>query len=45
MECARQFAVEHYEIAYLPEKAREVLSRFDDKAIHLQLSYELIYDV
>ena len=44
IESVRQFAGEHYETTHVPEKAREVLSRFHYKRIHLQLRYELIYD-
>ncbi len=45
IESVKQFAGENYETAYVPEKAREVLSRFDDKSIHCELRHELLYDL
>jgi antibiotic biosynthesis monooxygenase (ABM) superfamily enzyme len=45
IESVRKFAGENYETAYVPEKAREVLSRFDDKSIHCELRHELQYDL
>ncbi len=42
MESVIQFAGENYETAYVPKKAREVLSRFDDKSIHCELRHELL---
>lgn len=34
IESVKQFAGENYETAYVPEKVREFLSRFDDQSIH-----------
>ncbi len=45
IESVRQFAGENYETAYVPAKAREVLSRFDDKSVHCELRHELHYDL
>ncbi len=45
IESVRQFAGENYETAYVPVKAREVLSRFDDKSVHCELRHELHYDL
>ncbi len=45
IESVKQFAGENYETAYVPEKAREFLSRFDDKSIHCELRHELLYDL
>ena len=41
IESVKQFAGEDYEIAYVPAKAREVLSRFDEKSIHCELRHDL----
>ena len=40
-EAVRQFAGEDYERAYVPQKAREVLARFDERSQH----YEIIEDI
>ena len=40
----KQFAGENYETAYVPAKAREVLSRFDAQSIHCELRHILKYD-
>jgi len=45
IESVKQFAGENYKTAYVPEKALEVLSRFDDKSIHCELRHELLYDL
>jgi len=36
-EAVKQFAGEHYELAYVPPKAREVLARFDERSQHYEL--------
>lgn len=41
----KKFAGENYETAYVPEKARELLSRFDVKSIHCELRHELHYNL
>ena len=43
IESVKQFAGESFENAYVPAKAREVLSRFDDKSVHSELVHELHY--
>lgn len=44
IECVKQFAGDHYETAYVPAKAREVLTRFDENSIHCELRHNLQYD-
>jgi antibiotic biosynthesis monooxygenase (ABM) superfamily enzyme len=43
LECVKDFMGEHYEHAYIPEPARQVLSRFDAKAQHYDIIDEIIY--
>jgi hypothetical protein len=43
IERVKQFAGENYEVAYVPEKARKYLSRFDSKSIHCEIIHELRY--
>jgi hypothetical protein len=43
IESVKQFAGENFENAYVPAKAREVLSRFDDTSVHCELIHELHY--
>lgn len=43
LEAVRKFAGEDYEHAYVPPKAREVLSRFDDRSQHYEVRAELNY--
>jgi len=40
LDAVREFAGEDYERAYVPEKARAVLSRFDQRAQHYELRAE-----
>lgn len=42
IESVKMFAGEDYEAAYIPENARQVLSRFDKTANHYQFKKELI---
>ncbi len=42
-EAVRQFAGEDYERAYVPAKAREVLSRFDESSQHYEVRERLEY--
>ena len=44
IESVKQFAGDNYETAYVPAKAREVLSRFDARSIHCELRHNLQYD-
>jgi hypothetical protein len=37
MDSVREFAGEDYEIAYVPARAREVLSRFDERSAHFEV--------
>jgi heme-degrading monooxygenase HmoA len=41
IEAVKQFAGEDYEQAYVPDAARKILSRFDDKAVHYELVHQL----
>jgi heme-degrading monooxygenase HmoA len=45
IESVKQFAGDNYETAYVPAKAREVLSRFDARSIHCELRHNLQYDL
>ena len=40
LEAVREFAGEDYEVAYVPEKAREVLSHFDERSQHYEIRAE-----
>ena len=40
LEAVREFAGEEYEIAVVPEKARAVLSRFDERSQHYEVRAE-----
>jgi hypothetical protein len=40
-EAVKQFAGEDYEQSYVPAAARKILSRFDEKAQHYELLYQL----
>ncbi len=40
----KQFVGNDYETVYVPESARQVLSRFDQKSIHCELRHSLQYD-
>lgn len=42
-EAVEQFAGDDYERAYVPQKAREVLARFDEYARHYELRERLDY--
>ena len=41
LESVRSFAGEDYEVAVVPEKARAVLSRFDERSRHYEVKAEL----
>lgn len=45
LDSVKEFAGEDYEQAYVPENARKLLSRFDERAIHCELRQDLKYDV
>jgi heme-degrading monooxygenase HmoA len=40
LDAVREFAGEDYEVAVVPEKARAVLSRFDERSQHYELRAE-----
>jgi hypothetical protein len=40
-EAVKQFAGDDYERAYVPPKAREVLSRFDERSLHYEVREQL----
>lgn len=42
-DAVKQFAGEDYENAYVPPKARSVLSRFDDKSQHYEIRAHITY--
>ena len=42
-DAVKQFAGEDYEKAYVPPKARKVLSRFDDRSQHYEIRENLTY--
>jgi antibiotic biosynthesis monooxygenase (ABM) superfamily enzyme len=42
-ETVKQFAGEDYETAYVPPKAREVLSRFDERSQHYEIREQISY--
>lgn len=41
IDSVKSFIGENYEEVYVPEKAREILSRFDQKAVHHELRHDL----
>ncbi len=41
IDSVKSFVGENYEEVYVPEKARKVLSRFDQKAFHHELRHDL----
>ena len=40
LDAVREFAGENYEVAVVPEKARAVLSRFDERSQHYEIRAE-----
>jgi len=40
LDAVREFAGEDYEVAVVPEKARAVLSRFDERSQHFEIRAE-----
>jgi heme-degrading monooxygenase HmoA len=42
-EAVKRFAGENYERAYVPQKAREVLARFDERSQHYEIRERLDY--
>ena len=43
LEAVKQFAGEDYEISYVPDKARKVLSRHDEKSQHYEIIESNMY--
>ena len=43
LECVKNFMGEAYEQAYVPEKAREVLTRHDENSRHYEIIDEIQY--
>jgi hypothetical protein len=43
LEAVKHFAGEDYEHAYVPPKAREILSRFDDRSQHYEIREKINY--
>ena len=43
LTAVKQFAGEDYEHAYVPQKARQVLQRFDERSQHYELRVESTY--
>lgn len=44
LEAVREFAGEDYEHSYVPDKARKVLKRFDDRARHYEIREDRKYN-
>ena len=42
-DAVKQFAGEDYEMAYVPPKARELLSRFDERSQHYEIREQISY--
>jgi heme-degrading monooxygenase HmoA len=43
LEAVKQFAGEDYEKSYVPDKARKVLSRHDDRSQHYEMKEHIMY--
>ena len=43
LECVKNFMGEDYERAYVPDKARQVLSRHDEQSVHYDIIDEINY--
>ncbi|MBW3020672.1 antibiotic biosynthesis monooxygenase [Candidatus Woesearchaeota archaeon] len=44
LHAVKTFAGENYEKAYIPDNAKEVLSRYDEKAEHYEFIKELVFN-
>ncbi|MCX2718126.1 antibiotic biosynthesis monooxygenase [Lentiprolixibacter aurantiacus] len=42
LEAVKKFAGENYKMAYIPEKAKQLLKRYDHTAKHFELKQELL---
>lgn len=45
LDAVKQFAGDDYEISYVPEKARKVLSRHADRSQHYEMIESILYGV
>ena len=45
LESVKQFAGESEERAYVPDKAKALLCRFDETSIHCEVIHEMYYDL
>ncbi len=43
LDAVKRFVGEDYEKAYVPDKARKVLKRFDDRSRHFEIRERLVY--
>ena len=43
LEAVKQFAGEDYETSYVPDRARQVLSRHDDQSQHYEMKARIMY--
>lgn len=43
IDAVREFAGDDHEIAYVPEKARALLNRFDERAQHYEIAGDIAY--
>lgn len=43
LDAVKQFAGEDYEKSYVPDKARKVLSRHDDRSQHYEMKESIMY--
>ena len=43
LEAVKQFAGENYEKSYVPDKAKKVLSRHDDRSQHYEIKESITY--
>ena len=44
ISAVKTFAGENYEIAYIPDNAKEVLLRYDEKAEHYEFIEEMVFN-
>lgn len=45
LDCVKNFMGEDYERSYVPEKARQVLSRYDNASLHYEIIDEIAYPI
>ena len=44
LDCVKYFVGNDYEKSYVPEEARNILKRYDNRSKHFKILYELIYN-